>query len=68
MRGYLISIAYCPFLSLLPYSTGYDQESYTVTGLEEYWEYGVTVTAQTSVGSNTSVMVNQRTLPSGRYI
>ena len=45
--------------------TGYDQESYTVTGLEEYWNYSVTVTAKTLVGSKVSDVVTRRTLSAG---
>ena len=51
--------------SILLMLTGYDQESHTMTGLEEYWNYSVTVTAITSKGSNISDMVSQRTLPAG---
>ncbi|XP_060580093.1 tyrosine-protein phosphatase 10D-like [Ruditapes philippinarum] len=43
---------------------GYENRNYLVTGLEEFWNYTVTVTASTSIGSVTSdVSDNYRTLP-----
>ncbi|XP_060587917.1 uncharacterized protein LOC132743412, partial [Ruditapes philippinarum] len=43
---------------------GYENRNYLVTGLEEFWNYNVTVTASTSIGPNTSdVSDTYQTLP-----
>lgn len=49
------------------FSLGFKSNSCTVEGLEEYWNYTVTVTAITDAGNATSAREDGQTNQDGNY-